>query len=310
MTARFWWVNQGDSYRRAADQRTLWAPYSSDKTGRDQEHWRRMDDVRPGDVVMHYSVNKIRAVSVVRSPARPATVSIQRGAQNAWSDMGREVALDIHELDPPILLSSIPLLLRQRWSLQYSTSPFDRRGQVKQGYLFELESVVHRDIVSRLGLAAALDDDDVEIGNSGEPGSEFAIAYKQDGEAVVVTRGEHAQLHRIVFEGRKEHRCDLCGRQLPISLLVLAHIKRRSHASDDEKLDRSIAMRACALGCDDLYERGFLTVNHVGRIEPGKAASGAGPDLAAAVRERTGLLCTAFSEASAPFFAWHRERNR
>ena len=37
---------------------------------------------------------------------------------------------------------------------------------------------------------------------------------------------------RIVFDGRDIGTCALCGRKLPIELLVVAHLKRRSACSD------------------------------------------------------------------------------
>ena len=49
----------------------LWAPLLS-KNGQKQHHWERMDELQPGDMVIHYS-GAIRAVSRVDSPAVLAT---------------------------------------------------------------------------------------------------------------------------------------------------------------------------------------------------------------------------------------------
>ncbi|WBP92091.1 hypothetical protein [Kitasatospora cathayae] len=60
----------------------------------------------------------------------------------------------------------------------------------------------------------------------------------------------------------------LCGRALPATLLTAAHIKKHAVCTDDEKRDfANIAMLACSLGCDSLYERGYITVTDTGRIQ-------------------------------------------
>lgn len=55
--------------------------------------------------------------------------------------------------------------------------------------------------------------------------------------------------------------CALCQSRFPISLLVAAHIKKRSKCSVAEKLDfENIATLMCKFGCDPLYENGYISV--------------------------------------------------
>lgn len=63
------------------------------------------------------------------------------------------------------------------------------------------------------------------------------------------------------------HQCGLCGRELPERLLVAAHIKPRNECSYAERIDiPNIGMAACTLGCDSLYEYGYITVSETGNI--------------------------------------------
>ena len=64
---RWFWVNQGQTWNAELAEGILWAPLLS-KNGQKQHHWERMDELRPGDMVIHYS-GAIRAVSRVDSPA-------------------------------------------------------------------------------------------------------------------------------------------------------------------------------------------------------------------------------------------------
>ena len=59
----FWWVFQGDSYKRAKAGAYLWAPQQN-KTGQRLFHWTNMTRVQTGDVVFSGYEQKLVAVSV------------------------------------------------------------------------------------------------------------------------------------------------------------------------------------------------------------------------------------------------------
>ena len=75
--ASVWWVNQGATYTKERDGGFLWAPMLN-KAGRPQYHWDTMDEVREGDVVLHYSNGSLRAASHVSAAARPAPNPLDR----------------------------------------------------------------------------------------------------------------------------------------------------------------------------------------------------------------------------------------
>ena len=77
-----------------------------------------------------------------------------------------------------------------------------------------------------------------------------------------VNARKEMHLHRsILFENKIVDKCDFCQKILPVQLLVTAHIKPRKHCTDKERKDPEIVMRACKLGCDELYERGYIHVD-------------------------------------------------
>jgi len=74
-------------------------------------------------------------------------------------------------------------------------------------------------------------------------------------------RAEQSALREVLLRGRASGECALCGRTMDSRLLVAAHIKKRSACTDTEKRDlANIGMLACRFGCDELYERGFISI--------------------------------------------------
>lgn len=66
---------------------------------------------------------------------------------------------------------------------------------------------------------------------------------------------QQGRLRGYLLAGRDAANCDLCGRRLPASLQVAAHIVPRSVSDEDHRKDfAAIAMLACNLGCDELFE--------------------------------------------------------
>ena len=143
----FWWVNQGATYARGRDEGFLWAP-KLNKKGRPEHHWDSMDEVRVGDVVLHYSNGYLRAVSHASRDARPASNPLNG---QAWENAGRLVETQYQELNEPIPLSAIDENSRLKHG-----SPFTVSGSVQQGYLFRLQDDFVNELVQRFPELTAL----------------------------------------------------------------------------------------------------------------------------------------------------------
>jgi hypothetical protein len=123
-------------------------------------------------------------------------------------------------------------------------------------------------------------------------------------------RSEQGIFRGYLFGGKQVGDCDICGRQLPTELLVAAHIKKRASATDNERRDLNIVMSACKLGCDELYERGFIHVSDQGFVETSTLCAHKTGDLAAHAEVLRGKKCSAFRKETHQYFAWHRQRPR
>ena len=110
---------------------------------------------------------------------------------------------------------------------------------------FELESFTHTDNKELKTV------EDISFTNS-----------QLDLEGTSKLRGEQQALRKVLFGSNRILKCSICGEDYPRELLVAAHIKKRSRCSDEEKRDlSSIATPMCKMGCDELFERGFIAVN-------------------------------------------------
>ena len=295
----FWWVNQGDSFEEARKLGALWAPLQ-DKGGHKQPSWETLDEVKPGDVVFHFAKKKVRGISTVTSPSRIAEIRIRDRGQ--WQDLGREIEVEAQDFDFTIDLEEIPIDLRLNSGSGVNT-PFDSRGKVKQGYLFSAPDTVSNFIFSRLNLinsssSESLDTQVEKLFGSFPNGTDRAITG--------TFRREQRALRAYLVQGKEVLDCGLCGRQLPSSLLVAAHIKPRSLCSEKERVDPNVVMLACVLGCDSLFEKGLLFVDENGTLKATEKTQETS-DLGEFIADFVGKTATAFSDGSRKYFAWHKK---
>lgn len=255
-----------------------------------------MDDVREGDTIFHYADRSIRAWSQAQGRAldarRPGELPTE-----LWESNGRLLRADYHVVRPPLGIIQIPHELKKS---QGSSGPFDRNGNVKQGYLFPVNRGLgdwfrerfripsYEADASITSLAASNAND-----NSARPPSE-------------TERRNQSMLREKHFGSAHEGACSLCGAVSPIEALWMTRIKRELHCSLEDlgnPGNRSLAL--CVGKCDLLYMLGQIAVVPSGRI------IGTSQD----VSDETGQYISALEGRSvgvadansAHYFAWHKE---
>lgn len=133
--------------------------------------------------------------------------------------------------------------------------------------------------------------------------SSFAHAENLDGETVANSRKEQAFLRSYLLRGKSQGECVLCGRAFPTELLVAAHIKTRAECSREEKLDfDNIAALMCVLGCDSLFEKGFVYVLD-GKVHANPRREGT-PHLDKAIGQLAGRVVANWPNSSG-YYKWH-----
>ncbi len=128
---QYWWVNQGQTHRSEKQGGFLWAP-KQNKQGRPLKHHVDLLEAKVEDPIFTYSSGEVKTVAIVREPtisqAQPDTIS-----NGMWEKEGYYTSVDYYDLSPPIEKTEVP----EKWRLE-EEGPFDRNGNVKQGYFFNV----------------------------------------------------------------------------------------------------------------------------------------------------------------------------
>lgn len=126
-----WWVNQGKNISQESSGGYIWAPIKS-KNGGQLGHWDRLNDIKIGDIILHYSNGALRHVGRALLPAAE-TLSPDQSIGDYSNKLGRLVKVAYHQLLPKIALQKISPEISK---LNIAEGPLDVNGGVKQGYLY------------------------------------------------------------------------------------------------------------------------------------------------------------------------------
>lgn len=144
----------------------------------------------------------------------------------------------------------------------------------------------------------------------GEADAGLAVELDEDLDRLVQARQrrEQARLRRVLFTDQTAANCDLCSREFPIELLVAAHIKQRSQCNSLERHDvANVVMATCRLGCDELFERGYICVSDDGAVIASAAVQSSVHVIAYVSQHLAGKVFRKTMAGRRSYFAWHRE---
>ena len=139
---------------------------------------------------------------------------------------------------------------------------------------------------------------------------EFVLIIDGDLDYSTSTRRRKEQRHlkKHLLGNFQVHNCCICGKELPVEMLRAAHIKKRTNCIRKERLDYNVVMPACILGCDALYEDGWIVVDSDGIIQKGKGRGKITSDLDMEVSKLIGRKCEFFNSKNYDYFRWHFKR--
>lgn len=131
---RFWWVNQGGSFEKERANGTIWCP-QIDKSGSPQHHWTNLSKVKPGDVVIHYARQEIRALSMISEGPNVGSKPKEIAIADEWQRPGWFAKVAYFDLPVPVEQPNLREMLRKT---AIDGGPFNKNGDINQGYLFPL----------------------------------------------------------------------------------------------------------------------------------------------------------------------------
>lgn len=267
-------------------------PRSGDapKEGENKKRWDRM---RLGDTALFYRKKNFFLRGTIAFKARLPDL-----ARELWHTPEGEQAWEfvyfITDLEP-IQISV----------LDYNHAAGYEPGNIVQGFTVHpegkslaiaeslgLESSTGSLLTSESDIAAAI----TAFGNLGDD---------LDVSSSVKRRVEQSLLRTILLGKKATECCALCGRDLPVDLLVIGHIRKRNSCTPEIKKDLANVMPVCLLGCDRLFENGYVTVDEAGVIQQGLSWKLV-PSIQAVIKPLIGTKCSAWSQAAEKYFGWHR----
>lgn len=124
------WVNQSKTISQESIKGYLWAPTKSKNDGQ-VSHWDRLNDIKIGDIILHYAKGALKFIG--RALSRAELTSRPDQNHNDKDKMGRLIKIQYYELLPEVKLQKISSHIS---SLNIQDGPLDINGDVKQGYLY------------------------------------------------------------------------------------------------------------------------------------------------------------------------------
>jgi hypothetical protein len=289
----FWWATQTTNYSDAIASGTLWTcPRGHNKPLKESR--RLIKELRVGDVVFHYSRDFLRAVSTVKEEWRHYPRPKEYARREGEGDEGWLVRVERIDQDfEPLYFRRVGEVISKG-----NGGPLGSDGIPARKYLSPLSEEEGLALLAELRVPLPVR----EEGLLGRPLS-FWNGDETDSEAMVKIRQEQGDLRRSLLRGRSTADCAICGATLPARLLIAGHIKPRSKCTDEERRDYSSAMLVCNLGCDAIFEWGYVVVDGTGRVCPGRKPET--QTLRAAVTALVGRTCSAFNQHTSSKFAAH-----
>lgn len=286
----FWWVNHSKSYKVELEGGYIWCP---------QVHpgdvqripWLNVAKVRPGDVIISYAKQHVRAVgialtSAVDSDPKPGY------AENGWSALGWEVSVQWEVLPLPFSLKSHVDTVSG--FLAAKNAPLQSNGKAQLAYLTSISREFGDWLVRNVGVNEALVvdlADDAEVNAQDIPATEKVRLYQ-------ARMGQGAYRREVL---RLEPRCRLTGVSDP-NFLIASHIKPWRDSSNEERLDGHNGLML-APHVDRLFDQGWISFERNGDLIVKPAAL---PTVRAwALPEGTNV--GEFSAETARYLAFHRE---
>ena len=296
----YWWASQSKNYRTAIPDGTLWT--RPRVNGVMPAERAALQLLAPDDIVFHYGRKHVRAVSVVVSAAVDARrpPGYPRGPRETdANDDGKLVRVDVFADDLALPWRRVAQLIEPG-----TPGPLTAAGVPREAYISPLTHTDAHALLAELGVEAPLRHLPGRPHENWAPGS-----GDTDATALARIRKEQSQLRAHLLDGRASAECGICTQAIPADLLVAGHIVPRRDLGDAQRWEfESVAMLVCILGCDALFEHGYLVVGDDGRVTPGRAASAA--SVVEAVAARTGGRSLAWTESTASAFGSHAAMHR
>ena len=318
---RYWWVNQGKTYREEREGGYLWSPKR--KRGRDGQatvrnpFYEYMREVAPGDMVFSYREGYIVACGLITSDCyqSPKPDEFGKIGEN-WSQIGWRVDVrytDVSPFRPRDQLEHIaPFLILEH-------APLKANGLGKEFYLTKISPEFAGIIVDALGAAARACRKEAAQFNLHESTEIFANAVEEQVEQYMAEKVRadtyipettrlaivKARVGQGIFReevSKVEKHCRLTGVE-DGNHLVASHIKPWKDSDNRERLSGYNGLMLTPTP-DHLFDKGYISFGDDGRLLYASRVNRAA--LAKMKIPEEGFNAGRFSPEQIAFLQYHR----
>ncbi len=149
----------------------------------------------------------------------------------------------------------------------------------------------------------ATSEDEVDSNNRQEIRKRLLALPNTDLDVQTKGRREQWLFQKWINGNKKLNTCGICLKEYPVEFITAAHIKKRSECSYEERTNLNIVMPMCRMGCDQLYEIGYISVSHGKVISLHKMTTSAAVD--GYLKNIVGNQCPYYTEETIQFFEAH-----
>ncbi len=273
--AKFWWVNQGQTYAQEVGGGYLWAP-KTQKNGVPLRSYSLMLELQPGDVVYSHSNGRVQARGVVRARAVESRQpeNLLAIGQSLWLDDGWLVQVDFEtSLTPlvtkthfssmyPLLLEEYPLPLASNGTAAqktYLTRLSDQLATYLDAHL--LFDGLHDWQLDQLLLEKAAAEDEANL-------LDEDLTETDRQQLILARQGQGRYRLRVL---NFERSCRVTGLN-QADLLIASHIKPWAISSNVERLNGANGLMLSP-HVDKLFDRGLISFSNSGKIIVSKTLS-------------------------------------
>ncbi|SNR14283.1 HNH endonuclease [Tenacibaculum jejuense] len=136
---KYYWVNQGKTYKEEKEGKYLWAPVKNNKE-QTFFHWNNMTKLKPNDIVFNYRKGFIIGYCQIKSHYFLASQPEEFNVDAEWENEGYMVDADYVLFSSPLNVKNIYKKIKDHLPEKYS--PLNSKTEANQGYLYEINEKI------------------------------------------------------------------------------------------------------------------------------------------------------------------------
>lgn len=295
-------VMQGETYHEERNAGVLWTS-QIDKSGMVPHSWKRMQDVKKGDLVFHYVKGEIVAISRVRKDCTNGTNPLRKETQANENNQAFIVQTVYRELEFPLPIKPFFKEIDPLLPVKYSA--FQEEAGGNSGYLYPCNEELAMkllEVISSLNIFT-VEMEQLELSMEVIKKSEHnpLLSLIAEAELQIKTkmrRGKEQFTESLLPLWKSE--CPLCGIAIR-DVLKATPAKPWKDSSDEERLDPFNGVLLCA-NHSALYTAGYIAFTGGGRLHISSQISPQDYD-AYRLKKNTKI---GVSPEHAPYLRWHK----